>query len=134
MIRMLLPLLALTSPVHAETALNGAQITERLSGNTAIARISAGTPWRQHFAEDGTTRYYSGSRPASLGKWEVRGDEYCSLWPPARAWECYEVRADGAAISWHRQGAVPDTAILYAGDRTLGPLPPTHASEAKADE
>ncbi|MEM1365635.1 MAG: hypothetical protein AAGH82_07770 [Pseudomonadota bacterium] len=120
-------LFAVCSPAFAGDRLSGPQIAEALSGNTAIATGGVGTPWRQHFAADGTTRYYSGSRPASLGAWRIEGDQYCSLWPPAKNWDCYTVLSEGEEILWHRGGAIPDRSIIYQGDRTVGPLPKRHS-------
>jgi hypothetical protein len=115
---------------HAElrSAQEG-EIFALLAGNTAIAIETEGTPWRQLFKTDGTTVYYSGSRPGSLGKWRMEGDQYCSLWPPARNWECYDVQINldtvPHLISWQRKGTKADKALVFSGDRTLGPLPET---------
>ncbi|MEN0087795.1 MAG: hypothetical protein AAF737_05090 [Pseudomonadota bacterium] len=122
----LLLLFAFSTSAFAQEQLTGPEIETALSGNTTIATGTTGTPWRQFFAGDGTTRYYSGSQPASLGEWRVQGDEYCSLWPPARTWDCYTVLRSDQIIIWLRDGAEPDSSILYDGDQTLGALPPGH--------
>lgn len=46
----------------------------------------------QAFMASGRTRYDTGT--VSWGDWEVRGDQYCSQWPPANGWACYGVAAD----------------------------------------
>ena len=43
----------------------------------------------QHFGTDGQT-LYTADRP-SWGSWGVRGDQYCSVWPPSDFWACYDV-------------------------------------------
>ncbi|MFY0596121.1 MAG: hypothetical protein JXQ85_06805 [Cognatishimia sp.] len=43
----------------------------------------------QSFSADGSTGYVAG-RP-SYGAWEVRGDQYCSVWPPSDHWACYDM-------------------------------------------
>ncbi|MGB0844751.1 MAG: hypothetical protein ACPGVN_08430 [Alphaproteobacteria bacterium] len=53
----------------------------------------------QTFHGDGTTTYISG-RP-SLGKWQVRGNKYCSVWPPSESWSCFEIFQDQSK-SWIR--------------------------------
>ena len=43
----------------------------------------------QHFYASGRTLYDAG-RP-SWGYWAVRGGQYCSQWPPAGGWGCYDL-------------------------------------------
>ena len=43
----------------------------------------------QEFYASGRTLYTT-SRP-SWGYWEVRGNRYCSQWPPSDLWACYLV-------------------------------------------
>jgi len=47
---------------------------------------------QQIFYASGRTLYDSG-RP-SWGYWELRGDQYCSQWPPADGWACYDMERD----------------------------------------
>lgn len=61
--------------VEAEAALNG----------TTLKYEAA----RQVFYASGKTLYDHG-RP-SWGYWAVRGDQYCSQWPPADGWACYDL-------------------------------------------
>ena len=72
--------------------MTGAAITEALTGATVIYRGEA--PARQVFHESGRTLYDSG-RP-DWGTWRISGDRYCSQWPPAPQWDCYEMTSDGA--------------------------------------
>lgn len=44
----------------------------------------------QDFFADGRTLYGD-----SYGRWEVRGDRYCSQWPPSERWDCYVVDQSG---------------------------------------
>lgn len=48
----------------------------------------------QKFYADGRTAYHDQNGP-SWGKWQPRGDKYCSLWPPSGAWTCYDVELNG---------------------------------------
>jgi hypothetical protein len=73
-----------TSPALAEG-------WERLDGPAIAAALGArvlGYPdgTLQDFFADGRTLYGE-----SYGRWEVRGDRYCSLWPPSDRWTCYAV-------------------------------------------
>ncbi|WP_342075364.1 hypothetical protein [Yoonia sp. SS1-5] len=43
----------------------------------------------QSFFASGRTVYDAGE--ASWGYWAVRGDQYCSQWPPSDGWDCYDV-------------------------------------------
>jgi hypothetical protein len=47
----------------------------------------------QHFYASGRTLYTFGE--PSWGEWRVDAEHYCSLWPPAREWDCYTVLTDG---------------------------------------
>lgn len=64
----------------------------------------------QDFRESGRTLYNAGRD--SWGHWDVRGDRYCSLWPPQDVWACYAVdlSADGASVRFRGAG----------GDMTVG--------------
>ena len=95
MMRLALGVLGLLAgPVLAERSgavLAGDEISATLTG----ARLTyAGGAW-QEFLPSGRTLYNAGSD--SWGYWEVSGDHYCSQWPPADGWACYEVSrgADG---------------------------------------
>lgn len=79
-------LLALAAPVAADDwqAMSGDQIREALIG--AYLEYESAS---QFFMADGRTEYVAG-RP-SMGLWEVRGDQYCSVWPPSDRWVCYDM-------------------------------------------
>ncbi|MEM9975021.1 MAG: hypothetical protein AAF771_12650 [Pseudomonadota bacterium] len=86
------------SPAGAEDwpLLNGTEITEALTGAHLVSDPDVDA--EQRFFASGRTEYVFGN--PRWGWWEVRGDEYCSLWPPSDEWECYAVsRApDGDAV------------------------------------
>jgi hypothetical protein len=68
-----------------------AEAWEELKGPAITAALSArvlGYPdgMLQDFLADGRTLY-----GGSAGRWEVRGDRYCSIWPPSDRWTCYRV-------------------------------------------
>lgn len=78
-----------------ESRLTGPGIAAILAGKTVI-----GDDWRQHFHADGRTAY-AADRRDSMGVWQVRGDRYCSQWPPSTHWACYDMTRrveDGATI------------------------------------
>jgi hypothetical protein len=43
----------------------------------------------QVFYASGRTLYNAGRD--SWGYWQVRGDSYCSQWPPSGLWDCYQL-------------------------------------------
>ena len=90
----ILGLVLLAGPAAAAdwTVLNGKGVTAVLAGKTLI--YDDGT--RQLFKPDGQTIYDNGQQ--SLGHWDVRGDQYCSVWPPSDHWACYGVEASGADL------------------------------------
>ncbi|QMU59960.1 MAG: hypothetical protein GKR98_04035 [Boseongicola sp.] len=68
----------------------------------------------QDFRVSGRTLYNAGEN--SWGNWEVRGDRYCSQWPPSQGWDCYEldVSADGSGVRF--RGEHGDTYVAtYRG-------------------
>lgn len=72
--------------------MQGADIAEALTGRVLVYENGA----EQAFHASGQTRYTA--REDSRGVWEVRGDQYCSQWPPAEAWACYDMVRDGRVI------------------------------------
>lgn len=72
----------------AWTPMNGAQITQALTDRS----VQYENAWQQ-FNASGRTLYNAGRD--SWGYWGVRGDQYCSLWPPSDLWACYEMAQRG---------------------------------------
>ena len=72
-----------------------------LSGPEILAALTerkldyGGGVW-QTFEGSMLTQYFSGA--PSAGRWAVRGDRYCSLWPPSDLWACYDVQQNGQTI------------------------------------
>jgi len=65
-------------------AMTTAEITAALSD----AKLVYDPAWQEFYAS-GRTLYDAG-RP-SWGTWEARDDQYCSQWPPASGWACYDM-------------------------------------------
>jgi hypothetical protein len=70
------------------TTLSGEGISEALTGR--IVQYPTAT---QDFRVSGRTLYNAGRD--SWGYWEVRGSQYCSLWPPQDLWACYDMQQQG---------------------------------------
>ncbi|MEL6958501.1 MAG: hypothetical protein AAGL89_06055 [Pseudomonadota bacterium] len=65
----------------------------------------------QDFRASGATLYDAG-RP-SWGNWAVRGDQYCSQWPPSDGWACYDMARDGEVLRFIAEdGSVSDGSYL----------------------
>lgn len=60
---------------------------QKLDYGNGVSQVFAGTMLTQYFAD----------RP-SAGRWAVREDRYCSLWPPSDLWACYDVHRSGDTI------------------------------------
>jgi hypothetical protein len=75
--------------------LSGAEIETALDGRKLQYEGA-----HQTFFASGRTEYNNG-RPA-WGYWRIQGDQYCSQWPPADGWECYDVElsADGTVVAF----------------------------------
>ncbi len=91
--RIMVVLLLLAGPAHGQdwAPLTGPEIEALLTDAT----VSYGTA-RQRFFPSGRTLYNAGRD--SWGYWSVRGDQYCSNWPPADRWDCYDMTASGEAV------------------------------------
>ena len=76
-----------------EEKLNGAEVKMALSDHTLKGAREDGKLWQQIFQKSGVT-FYSMGAAQSQGFWEVRGDQYCSQWPPNESWTCYDMTVD----------------------------------------
>jgi len=71
-----------TQAQEAWQPMSGAEIAGALTDR----KLEYGTAW-QEFRASGRTLYNAGAD--SWGYWAVRGDQYCSMWPPSDLWACY---------------------------------------------
>jgi hypothetical protein len=113
-------IVALASALAAERPLSGTDIRTLLAGNTAVGSSNKGD-WRQFFNANGDTLYVRGKEPPSSGAWRVKGDQFCSQWPPATDWTCYTMTGDPAlpepAVTWQGQSGTPFPATIQKGNR-----------------
>lgn len=72
-------------------ALKGAEIAVALTDRDLIYANAT-----QRFYASGRTLYDAGQE--SWGYWAVRGDQYCSQWPPSDGWDCYDMAQSGAVL------------------------------------
>lgn len=95
MLARLIAVAALLGPTAALAdwkPLTGAEITAALTDRKLRYEDGA----TQEFMAGGRTVYVSDG--PSEGRWAVRGDEYCSVWPPSDRWDCYVMEGDGASL------------------------------------
>ena len=84
-----------------DTAPSSDEINDLLFANKLVRAALAGQrlvyaeAW-QEFRTSGRTLYNAGRD--TWGYWEARGGQYCSQWPPADGWACYDVARDGARV------------------------------------
>ena len=82
-------MIMMAGPAMADwVSLTGAEIQAALVGRT----LQYNDAW-QEFHASGRTLYNAGRD--SWGFWAVRGDQYCSQWPPGDQWACYDMLRDG---------------------------------------
>ena len=91
-------LLLSIGPALATPWLTGKDVRTALSGGLFRHADTTKTVL-QSFSADGRTYFYDGSQQ-SEGRWEVRGDKYCALWPPGKAWTCYRVARDSDLLTF----------------------------------
>ena len=109
MVRLALALILFAAPLSAEERkLNNAEIDALLP-----TIVSLGENTRQTFSARGATTYTDRGRD-SYGTWAARGDRYCSQWPPANGWACYDVLVDGETLFW----------VGDSGHRTINVMKP----------
>lgn len=111
-LRLVFSLTLLSGPAFAQDhKLNGAEIKTVLADHTLQGTREDGNTWQQIFQKSGVT-FYSVGTAQSQGAWEVRGDQYCSQWPPNESWACYDMTRDADLISF----------ISASGQRSSGKL------------
>ena len=87
-------------PANAQDRkLTGPEIKALLTDRVAHGKEDSGSANEQLFLASGAT-FYSVGAAQSQGRWEVRGNQYCSAWPPSTSWSCYDVTHDGATHSF----------------------------------
>lgn len=79
--------------------LNGAQITSALEGRT-VTGVQNGLAWEQDFQKGGITIYRAAGEDPSEGRWRIKSDQFCSQWPPSRAWICYDIVREDGTVSF----------------------------------
>ena len=77
---------------QAVISMTGVEITQALEGRALIYEGGE----TQDFRSSGATLYNAGRD--SWGYWAVRGDQYCSQWPPRGMWDCYDMARVGEAL------------------------------------
>jgi hypothetical protein len=104
--RITVALLAILGVVPTLAVAEGWQRLEGDGITTALAARVLGYPdgTLQDFFADGRTLYGE-----SWGRWEVRGDRYCSQWPPSDRWTCYGVEQSGLDIRFTDDAGVTTT-------------------------
>lgn len=108
---LLIALLAIGLPALAEERkLSGAEIKQALSGHTLKGESDSGE-WTQDFDPSGRTTYSQGNSN-SPGIWQVKGDQYCSSWPPNPNLSCYDVTKDGNTITFISTGGGRAPAVI----------------------
>lgn len=84
--------------------LDGAGIASALAARVLVYEGGA----LQDFFADGRTLYGD-----QWGRWEVRGDRYCSVWPPSDRRACYDVARRGIDLRFTADGGT-ETVGRYA--------------------
>lgn len=90
-------LIGLLMPVSA-MAQDWVHLTDdaAITGALAGQAVTYDAYTRQAFGADGDTQYIT-DRFAE-GRWAARGGQYCSTWPPADTWACYDFYVAGDMV------------------------------------
>ena len=87
----------ISAAAAGEAKMTGPEITEALTGNT-VQGVWGSTEYRSYFDPSGTT-IYATRRGQDVGRWNVKGDRYCSVWERSGE-SCYDLLRDGDQIIW----------------------------------
>lgn len=87
---MLMPQIAAAAEWEPVTV--DAEIRQTLAGRT----LTFDAYTFQRFGEGGDTQYVTDR--LSDGRWEARGGQYCSAWPPSDLWTCYDIEVQGKLV------------------------------------
>ena len=105
-LEVLLCLMPLTAMAEEWRALTGAEIAEALTDQSLVYANAT-----QRFYASGRTLYDAGQD--SWGYWAVRGDQYCSQWPPGDQWDCYDMAVAGDIVRFiGADGSITDGTFL----------------------
>ncbi len=84
----------------AERKLTGVEIRTALSDKIIEGIDDSGRRYTQVFQKGGLTIYNVMPSSSSNGLWDVRGDQFCSQWPPSQNWSCYDMTGDGKVMTF----------------------------------
>jgi hypothetical protein len=121
--------LALSASASAES-LDGPALEKLLDNTTVYALPAATDSWRQWFSKGGQTTYVDAGGQKTYGQWMVRGDKYCSVWPPSDRWVCYAVEGGKTAegkptVTWISGGdGKRYEGVVVSGDHIDEAQPP----------
>ncbi len=89
-----------TMALAEERKLTGEEIKAAISDKRVAGNTENGAGWTQSFKANGNTLYQLTGTEAQNGGWEVRGDRFCSQWPPDPAWVCYDVTGENDRVTF----------------------------------
>ena len=101
------------APAHASEIedwkpLNGTSIKKALENQKVQYPNEGGA--RQEFHTNGSTVYIENG--PSFGSWRTSDSQYCSVWPPASSWVCYQVFI---SLDQRRIRFIGDSGRIYEG-------------------
>ena len=83
-----------------ERKLSGVEIRIALSDKIVEGTDDSGRRYTQIFQKGGLTIFNVMPTSSSNGIWDVRGDQFCSQWPPSTFWTCYDMMATGTVLKF----------------------------------
>ena len=113
-------MLAASGALAQSVKLTADQITELLTGNTAVG-VWEGVAYRQYFASDGSTIYAQPQARSTLGQWRVDAerDEYQSIWPRDAQWEGWYVMEYAGSYFWVSKATPPTPFDVVDGEQLV---------------
>lgn len=102
--------LLLATPTFAGELATGDAIKAAVAGNTIQGNMTSSGAYTEYYAEDGTIK-----GQGYTAKWAVEADTMCFTYEGAAA-DCWNVRIDGDAVVWVKDGVDGGTGTIVAGN------------------
>lgn len=88
------------SQVSAELRMLNADQIQMLLSDRFVEGEQNDTSWVSWFSTTGDTTFSQNRNRPTSGFWKTINNQYCSQWPPAESWDCYDVRSNGKDVEF----------------------------------
>lgn len=90
---------------------DAATIKDRIIGNTVAGTMSPDSAYTEYYAPDGSIH-----GAGYQARWQLDGDRMCFEYDEAPQADCYQVRIEGDAVEWQRDGETQGQGTIVKGN------------------